>query len=181
MPAKTWLGHMDLIAFRRKGFAERALRQVKDSTAAALVQASVRSGLPNERWNDAMECYFHLTNVHDTVADGKQLVKRRFTVSFDGSVIPRGPEHHMQTSQHLDKDEARSRQMGAKDRSWNSDRILLQCGERRVGTATACRRCGRHRELRADPQTSTSRDSSRWKLSSSKNLDHIVFRALTVP
>ena len=50
-----------LIAQKRNGVAERALRRMQEGTAIAPVQ----SGLPDERWDCAMECSYYLRNVHD--------------------------------------------------------------------------------------------------------------------
>ena len=43
------------------GTAERAVRRVKEGTAAAL----------DEQWNEAMECYQHLRTDHDSAAEKK--------------------------------------------------------------------------------------------------------------
>ena len=43
--------------------AERAARQVKEGTAAELV----KSGITDEWWKEAMECYRHLRNAHDAM------------------------------------------------------------------------------------------------------------------
>ena len=66
--------------------AERAVRRVKESTIAVLLQ----SGLGNEWWVDSMECYCYLRNTQDLLSDGKTHVKRRFGMPFNGPVIPFG-------------------------------------------------------------------------------------------
>ena len=66
------------------GVAERAVRRVNQGTTVALVQ----SGLPEEWWDCAMECYRHLRNVHEKMADGKTAFEKRYGQKFDGPSIP---------------------------------------------------------------------------------------------
>ena len=56
------------------GIAERAVRRVKKSTSAVLLQ----SGLNENWWADSMECYTYLRNVQDLFSDGKTPYERRF-------------------------------------------------------------------------------------------------------
>ena len=74
------------------GFAERAVRRVKEGTSAVLLQ----SGLGNERWADSMECCCYLRKIQALLSDGKSPYERRFGMPFDGSVIPFGAmvEYH---------------------------------------------------------------------------------------
>ena len=60
------------------GIAERAVRRVKEGTAAVLSQ----SGLDEKWWADAMECHCYLRNVQDLLADGKTPYERRFGEPF---------------------------------------------------------------------------------------------------
>ena len=56
------------------GIAERAVRSVKESTSAVLLQSS-----RNEKWwADSMDCYTYLRNVTDLLSDGKTSCERRF-------------------------------------------------------------------------------------------------------
>ena len=55
------------------GIAERAVRRVKEGTSAVLLQ----SGLDENWWADAMECYTYLRNVQDLLSDGKTPYERR--------------------------------------------------------------------------------------------------------
>ena len=48
------------------GTAERAVRRVKESTSAVLLQ----TGLNESWWADSMECYIYLRNVTDLLSDG---------------------------------------------------------------------------------------------------------------
>ena len=54
-----------------KGIGERAVRRVKESTSAVLLQ----SGLNESWWADSMECYTYLRNVTDLLSDGRRLMK----------------------------------------------------------------------------------------------------------
>ena len=49
------------------GRAERAVRRVKEGTSATLLQ----SGLPEDWWQEAMNCYCFLRCVHDQIQMGK--------------------------------------------------------------------------------------------------------------
>ena len=83
------------------GIAERAVRRVKESTSAVLLQ----SGL-NESWSaDSMECYTYLRNVRDILSDGKTPYERRCGQPFNGPIIPFGSlvEYHLITA----KDQSR--------------------------------------------------------------------------
>ena len=65
------------------GFAERAVRRVKEGTSAVLLQ----SGLNESWWADSMECYTYLRNVTDLLSDGKTPYERRFGWPFGGPVV----------------------------------------------------------------------------------------------
>ena len=65
------------------GFAERAVRRVKEGTSAVLLQ----SGLDEKWWADSMECYCYLRNVQDLLADGKTPYERRFGEPCKGAII----------------------------------------------------------------------------------------------
>ena len=54
------------------GIAERAVRRVKESTSAVLLQ----SGLDEKWWADSMKCYTYLRNIHDLLSDGKTHERR---------------------------------------------------------------------------------------------------------
>ena len=60
------------------GFAERAVRRVKEGTSAVLLQ----SGLNESWWADSMECDTYLRNVTDLLSDGKTPYERRFGQPF---------------------------------------------------------------------------------------------------
>ena len=66
------------------GFAERAVRRVKEGTSAVLLQ----SGLNEKWWADSIECYTYLRNVTDLLSDGKTPYERRFGQPFKGPIIP---------------------------------------------------------------------------------------------
>ena len=87
---------------------ERAVRRIKERTSAVLLQ----SGLDEKWWADSVECYCHLHNVQDFVADGKTLYERRFGEPLKGPVIPFGSmvEYHSISS----KDQSRLLQFGKK-------------------------------------------------------------------
>ena len=59
------------------GIAERA-RRILEGTSAVLLQ----SGLDEKWWTDCMECYCHLRNVQDLLADGKTPYEKRFGEPF---------------------------------------------------------------------------------------------------
>ena len=54
------------------GFAERAVRRVKEGTSAVLLQ----SGLDENWWADFMDCYTYLRNIQDLLSDGRNLHTR---------------------------------------------------------------------------------------------------------
>ena len=68
------------------GIAERAVRRLKESTSAVLLQ----SGLDEKWWADSMECYTYLRNVQDILFDGKTPYERRFGKPFKRPIIPFG-------------------------------------------------------------------------------------------
>ena len=90
------------------GIAERAVRRVKESTSAVLLQ----SGLNENWWADSTECYTYLRNVTDLLSDGKTPYERRFGQPFKGPIIPFGSlvEYHPITA----KDQSRIHQFGKK-------------------------------------------------------------------
>ena len=90
------------------GFAERAVRRVKEGTSAVLFQ----SGLNESWWADSMECYIYLRNITDLLSDGKTPYERRFGQPFKGPIIPLGSlvEYHPITA----KDQSRIHQFGKK-------------------------------------------------------------------
>ena len=90
------------------GFAERAVRRVKEGTSAVLLQ----SGLDEKWWADSMECYTSLRNVTDLLSDGKTPYERRFGQTFERPIIPFGSlvEYHPITA----KDQSRIHQFGKK-------------------------------------------------------------------
>ena len=81
------------------GIAERAVRRVKEGTSAVLLQ----SGLDDNWWADAMECYTYLRNIQDLVSVGKTPYERRFGQPFKGPIIPFGSlvEYHPVTAKDL--------------------------------------------------------------------------------
>ena len=88
--------------------AGRAVRRVKESTSAVLLQ----SGL-NENWQaDSLECYTSLRNIQALLSDGKSPYERRFGQPFKGPIIPFGSlvEYHPKTA----KDQSRIHQFGKK-------------------------------------------------------------------
>ena len=68
------------------GIAEKAVRRVKESTSAVLLQ----SGLDENWWADSMECFSFLRIVQDLLSDGKTQYERRFGKPFKGPIIPFG-------------------------------------------------------------------------------------------
>ena len=73
------------------GFAERAVRRVKEGTSAV-----PQSGLDEKWWADSMECFCYLRNVEDLMADGKTFYERRFGGPFKRPIMPFGAmvEYH---------------------------------------------------------------------------------------
>ena len=65
------------------GIAERALTRVKERTSTP----SVTSGLDEQWWREAMECYCYMRNIQDLPADGKTLCERKYDTPFRGAVI----------------------------------------------------------------------------------------------
>ena len=90
------------------GIAERAVRRVKESTSAVLLQ----SGLDEKWWVDSMECYIYLRNIQDLLSDGKTPYERHFGEPFKGPIIPFGSlvEYHPISA----KDQSRIHQFGKK-------------------------------------------------------------------
>ena len=87
--AKNWRGITETSTPHRSetnGIAERAVRRVKEGTSSALLQ----SGLDEKWWSDSVECYCHVRNVQDILADGETPHERRFGESFKGPIIPFG-------------------------------------------------------------------------------------------
>ena len=74
------------------GTAERSVRRIKEGTSAELLL----SGFDEKWWADSVECYCHLRDVQDLLADGKTHHERRFGEPFKGQVIPCGTnvEYH---------------------------------------------------------------------------------------
>ena len=62
---------------------QKEVHQVNKETAAELVQ----SDLSEEWWNEAMDCYCHLRNICDTLADGKTAHQKRFNALFKRALI----------------------------------------------------------------------------------------------
>ena len=77
---------------KQNGVAERAVRRVKEGTAAVLLQSS----LGNEWWADSLVCCCYLRNIQDLLPDGKTPYERRFGMPFNGPVKPFGAtvEYH---------------------------------------------------------------------------------------
>ena len=90
------------------GIAERAVRRVKEGTSAVLLQ----SGLNENWWADAMECYTNLRNVTDLLSDVKTPYERRFGKPFKGPNLPIGSlvEYYPISA----KDQSRIHQFGQK-------------------------------------------------------------------
>ena len=90
------------------GIAERAVRRVKESTSAVLLQ----SGLDENWWADAMEWFTYLRNMQDLWSGGKTPYEMRFGEPFKGPIIPFGSlvEYHTITA----KDQSIFHQFGKK-------------------------------------------------------------------
>ena len=70
-----------------------------------------------------MECYCHLRNVQDLLADGKTPYERRFGESFKGPMIPFGaPVEYFPNSA---RDQARIHQFGKKSMTRDFSRICI--------------------------------------------------------
>ena len=84
------------------GRAERAVRRVKEGTSTSLLQ----SGLPEDWWQEAMECYCFLRCVHDQLDAGgdssKTAFEHRFGHQFKGPIIPFGAQIEYNPSQQSD-------------------------------------------------------------------------------
>ena len=72
------------IAQKTDNVVERAVRRVKEGTAAALVQ----SGLSEELLGQAMKCCGQLRNVYDKLAESETAYTKRYGLPFDGLFIP---------------------------------------------------------------------------------------------
>ena len=71
------------------GVAERAVRRVREGTAAALLQA----GMDPIWWPEASQCFCFLRVARDPLhPDGKTAYERRWKLKFDGPLIPFGAE-----------------------------------------------------------------------------------------
>ena len=90
------------------GVIERAIRRVKEGTSACLVQ----SGLNEEWWDRATECYCFLRNTVDLLIDGETAWKKRFGVDFNGPIIAFGSE--VQYKPSSDEDAKRLHRFGNK-------------------------------------------------------------------
>ena len=69
-PVKSCHGIIELlhlIDLRRIVLLKKAVRRIKEGTSAVLLQ----SGLDEKWWANSMECYCHLRNVQDLLADWK--------------------------------------------------------------------------------------------------------------
>ena len=64
------------------GIAERAVRRLKEGASSVLVP----SGLQENWWAEAMECYCFLRNVQDLLADGQTHYERRFSPPFESKI-----------------------------------------------------------------------------------------------
>ena len=96
----------------------------------------VQSGLPDEWWDCATECYCHLRNVHDKMADDKT-AHDIFGVKFDGPLIPFGVRARYKPISSID--EARLYQCGKKkdascnfqvlraEGGWSGDLLIAGC------------------------------------------------------
>jgi hypothetical protein len=62
------------------GIAERAVRRVNNGTSSSIVQ----SGLNDDWWKEAMECYSFLRNVVDLLQGGKTAYHRKFGMDYPG-------------------------------------------------------------------------------------------------
>ena len=84
------------------GVAERAVRRVKEGTSSTLLQ----SGLPEEWWQEAMDCYCFLRCVHDLLNAGgdssQTAFELRFGHQFKGPIIPFGAQFEYKPSQQSD-------------------------------------------------------------------------------
>ena len=90
------------------GIAERAVRWVKEGTAAVLLQ----SGLNGNWLADSMKCYTYLRNVADLLSGGKTPYERRSGQPLKGPIIPFGSlvEYYPISA----KDQSRIHQFGKK-------------------------------------------------------------------
>ena len=70
------------------GVIERAVRRIKEGTSCALVQ----SGLAEEWWPWAVQCFCFLRCIHDKLVGGQTAWQKRFGSSFKGPFIPFGAE-----------------------------------------------------------------------------------------
>merc|ERR1711873_47515 len=84
------------------GRAERAVRIIKEGTSTTLLQ----SGLTEDWWQEAMECYCFLRCIHDRISAGgdssRTAFERRFGHQFKGPIIPFGAQIEYKPSQQSD-------------------------------------------------------------------------------
>ena len=109
------------------GIADRAMRRVKESTSAVLLQSSLNESW----WADSMEWYTYLRNVTDPLSDGKTLFERRFGQPFNGPIFPFGSlvEYHPITA----KDRSRIHQFWKESFTWSVPRTRNVRGEKLEG------------------------------------------------
>ena len=80
------------------GVAERAVRRVKEGTSATLMQ----SGLTEDWWQEAMDCYCFLRCVHDKLQGDRTAFEKRFESPLKGPIIPFGAQVEYKPSQQTD-------------------------------------------------------------------------------
>jgi len=90
------------------GIAERAVRRVKEGTTCTLVQ----SGLGEEWWAEAMECYTYLRCIVDIMKEDMTSYQLRFGAPFEGPIIPFGA--HVKYKPSNPKHKARLPKFGEK-------------------------------------------------------------------
>ena len=101
---------------RSEGMAERDVRRVKEGTSSILVQ----SGLEENWWAEAMECYCYLRNVQDLLADDQTPCECRFNSPIDGPIF--------QTPPYISKRPRWSASVRHKSLSWDIHGLRLQRG-----------------------------------------------------
>ena len=74
------------------------MRRVKEGTSATLLQ----SGLTEEWWQEAMDCYCFLRCVHDKVQGNQTAFEKRFGKPFKGPIIPFGAQIEYKPSQPVE-------------------------------------------------------------------------------
>ena len=142
----------------RNGFAENAVRRVKEGTSALLVQ----SGLSGKVVGRNDEMLLFIRNIHDKLANGKSTYERRIGTPLDSPLKPFGVD--IFGADNLHERQKVVFTIWYQDGSRNTHRIRLEFF-RKLDWRLVHRGLARHREQRGVGR-STSKESSSKKYES---------------